>query len=93
MLDLPRFPVVAEYGNDAGPSWWKLGPARALYELDPVPFVWIDDDLDYDLEAMEWLSTLPADHYLAVTPDSYTGLDAGQVDEIAAFVKRWLTDQ
>jgi hypothetical protein len=91
VLDLPQFPVVGEYGYDSGPSWWKLGPAQALYQLDPVPFVWIDDDLGYDFEAVEWLATLPADSHLAVTPDSFTGLDSAHVDRISAFVSRWLT--
>jgi hypothetical protein len=92
VLDLPQFPVVAEYAYDSGPRWWKLGPAQLLYELDPVPFVWIDDDLDYDFEAVEWLATLPADSHLAVTPDPFTGLNPDHVDSISAFVNLRLTD-
>jgi hypothetical protein len=89
-LKLPQFPVLGEHGFELTETWWKLDLVRAAYELDRVPFVWIDDEIDFDFETTEWLRTLPADQFLAVTPDSMTGIDAADIETITAFVDRWV---
>jgi hypothetical protein len=89
-MQLPQFPVLGERGYHETDTWWKLVLVQAAYALDRVPFVWIDDEIDYDPETTEWLETLPPDQFLAVTPDSMTGLDADDIDTVTAFIDRWV---
>lgn len=91
-LNLPIFPVAGSPYDYNGPRWWKLPLAQALYEKDAKPFVWIDDDLPYEIEAREWLSTLPKDSYLAIGPSSIEGLHPRHVEKIKAFIDRHNSD-
>jgi hypothetical protein len=89
-LDLPELPVLGERGDGVEDTWWKLVLIQAVHQSDGVPFVWIDDEIDYDQEAIEWLGTLPPGRFLAVTPDSMTGIDPCDIERVNAFVDRWL---
>jgi hypothetical protein len=89
-LDLPELPVLGEQGAFMEDTWWKLVLIQEVYQSDGVPFVWIDDEIEYDLEAVEWLETLPPDQFLAITPDSMIGLDPCDIKRVTAFIDRWL---
>ena len=89
-MHLPKFAVLGERGDGVEETWWKLVLIQAAYGSDGIPFVWIDDEIDYDLEATEWLGTLPPDQFLAVTPDSMTGIHPCDIERICAFIDRWL---
>lgn len=71
--------------------WWKHEIVKNLWENDPVPFVWLDDDLGATLldggdSALEWAKNL-AEHCLAVAPDTRVGLTPANLDQISEFIK------
>jgi hypothetical protein len=66
--------------------WWKLQVAKALWEGDHVPFVWIDDDLGGDDDgAAEWITSLRP-YSIGIKPDWRRGLTQRLLDEIETFV-------
>jgi hypothetical protein len=88
LLGLPLdWAVAGEVPQDADPEWWKLPLAKALWEKDGKPFVWIDDDLIYAPEADDWLASLPGDtRYLAIAPNWEEGITPAHVEQVRAFV-------
>jgi HAD domain in Swiss Army Knife RNA repair proteins len=90
LLDLPRFKVLGQPPLFEQ-GWWKFEDAKALYEKDPVPFVWIDDDLGdaYDCGASSWVKSLEGKG-LGIRPDHQKGLTQRLLDEIEVFVDGWL---
>jgi hypothetical protein len=58
----------------------------ALWEADPRPFVWIDDDLALFDGALDWLTGLPSDRVLPIIPDPTIGLTPAHLDVIDQFV-------
>lgn len=86
VLHLPEYPVLAEVYDFPDDPWWKLVAIRDLHESDPIPFVWIDDDIHFDPEALEWLGTLPEGSFLAVSPNTREGILPEHIVTITAFV-------
>jgi hypothetical protein len=84
LMGFPEFPVAGEYQIDSG--WWKLPLAQNLYRLDPLPFVWVDDELEHELAALEWLKSLPEEQFLIVAPNPWEGIHPRHIRAIAAFV-------
>jgi hypothetical protein len=75
----------------SGP-WWKFVEAKKLWDADPVPFVWIDDDLRFDADgATEWIGSLDG-KALGVCPYVREGLTPDLVDHIESFVTERLLD-
>lgn len=81
VLDVAGMPPLRE------DTWWKLEVAKALWEADHVPFVWIDDDLgsNSDDGAAEWIVSLGR-YAIGIKPDWRKGLTRRQLDDIEAFV-------
>lgn len=91
-LDFLRLPPMAvantheEFHARRGPlDWWKLTVAQRVYG-EGRPVIWIDDDLRFDKPAMAWVRSLPAETFLGVCPDTYTGL----TPEGVAGIEAWL---
>lgn len=88
VMGLPHFPVAGEFFDfEYERGWWKLPLAQELYERDLVPFVWIDDDLSYEIAARDWFETLPTDSFLAICPGSLEGIHPRHIEKITAFVE------
>lgn len=96
----PTFPVLDRHDIHEGTSgllvadqtWWKYVEARALYEADEVPFVWVDDDLVWNWDgAVDWVKSLN-DAALAISPGTSYGLTPTLVDEVEKFVVEKTTD-
>jgi hypothetical protein len=87
-LSLPsHWPVAGHYEHaDETSVWWKLLVAQRLWEVDPLPFVWADDDL-VDAEAQEWIETLPVGSCLPVCCNTSTGLTRHDLAAITEFVE------
>jgi HAD domain in Swiss Army Knife RNA repair proteins len=87
-LGLPRWELAGD--RDLWPEgpdgWWKLDVARDLYERDPTPFIWIDDDYAFDDLAVRWIKSLPPGVAMAISPDSNYGITDAHLDLIEAFV-------
>lgn len=68
-------------------TWWKYDEAKALYEADGVPFVWVDDDLgdNHDDGAAEWVRSL-GDQALGIRPATDKGLTDSDLTAVEAFV-------
>lgn len=90
----PDFPVIDRHDIEqhqsglvvATSGWWKFDEARALYESDGVPFVWIDDDLGHsDDGAGDWITSLDG-RALGISPHSEKGLTERLLVEIEEFV-------
>lgn len=91
MLGLPEWPV-AGYNTDIWtPGWWKLDVVRKWWENDGRPFVWLDDDIDSDYAAREWLAGLPEGSCLYISPLSEAGLLPADLELIEAFVGEMTT--
>ena len=86
LLELPRFELAGTYDSDAPWRWWKHDVVTSLWQADPRPFVWIDDDLALFRDALEWVEALPADNALAVAPDPSAGLTPEHLNVIERFV-------
>lgn len=86
LLGLPRLPLAGralETRAEAPHGWWKLQVARRIHEQDPDrPLLWTDDDLSYDAEAAEWISS----RGLGISPHTACGLEPAHLEDIAAFV-------
>jgi hypothetical protein len=87
LLDLPQY-IVAGQILQPQATWWKLAVARDFWEADQTPFIWLDDDIAFDSEAVEWLSTLSNEDYLAISPWTEEGLTAEHLDLVTAFIER-----
>lgn len=86
LIESPTGLIVSTQG------WWKLDEAQALWEDDPVPFVWIDDDLGIgDDGATDWIHSLDG-AAIGVRPDSERGLTPNLLDVIEEFVLSKITD-
>lgn len=92
VLGLPNFPVAGESLDYIEAGWWKLPLAQELYERDLVPFVWIDDDLSYDIPTRQWLDTLPHGSSLAICPGTIEGIHPRHIEKITAFVETHLRE-
>ena len=87
MLGLPDFEVAGSPDWDA-PAWWKLTIAQRLWERDHTPFVWLDDDIAFYPEAMDWLATLEEGRdYLAISSSVDEGLRQEHLDQITSFIE------
>lgn len=61
--------------------WWKHELVMNDIASHPVErFVWVDDDLAINPEAVEWASSIPGSK--VIIPDPFTGLTRSQWDEI-----------
>jgi len=87
-LGLPTWRLAGQRNHMAEEDgeWWKLPIARALWEWDHKPFVWIDDDLGYAPEAHAWLQTLPEGSSLAIAPNWAKGITPDHIAQIRNFV-------
>jgi HAD domain in Swiss Army Knife RNA repair proteins len=86
LMGLPRFELAGTDDSDAPWRWWKHDVVTALWQTDPRPFVWIDDDLAVFTEAFEWVQGLPPDNGLAVVPDPSVGLTPEHLAIIERFI-------
>jgi hypothetical protein len=92
LCGLPRgLPVLSPIDEDE--EWdldWKFLAVRRSVELDPRPFVWIDDDIDFfqdeAVTPREWASGL-AIPSLLIAPESETGLLPGELHAVEEFVR------
>jgi hypothetical protein len=86
LMGLPRLELAGRDTLDAPWRWWKQDVVTALWEADPRPFVWIDDDLALFDDALDWLTDLPSDRVLPIIPDPTIGLTPAHLDVIDQFV-------
>lgn len=88
-LGLPPMEVAntrEEYLSRA--SWWKLPVAQRVY-AEGRPVIWIDDDLSYDKEALEWGRSLPTGTLLGISPTTFRGLEPTHI----AVIEDWLDER
>src|SRR5947209_1391801 len=45
LMGLPRFELAGRHTLEVPSRWWKHEVVAALWQAEPLPFVWIDDDL------------------------------------------------
>lgn len=65
--------------------WWKLEAIRADVEAEsPDKFIWIDDDLSAEREALEWLNGRAEG--LGISPFMREGLTCCDIDQITVFI-------
>lgn len=77
---------LTEDAEDDLVNWWKLDTIKEDLEIrKPDQFIWLDDDIAYDLKAQDWLSTLETD-VLAIAPVSVLGITKKQIDVIINFI-------
>jgi hypothetical protein len=61
--------------------WWKHELVMADIKANPVEkFVWVDDDLAINPEAVEWAESIPGAK--VIIPSAFTGLTRQQWEEI-----------
>jgi hypothetical protein len=89
-VGLPHFGVAGTRRDfDDFMGWWKLGVVQRDVATDPGrPFVWIDDDLYYDEDAVRWLNDL-ATPFLAITPRVSYGLRRDELEGIDAWLEQY----
>jgi hypothetical protein len=65
-------------------SWWKLEALLSLERDGVLPdrFVWIDDDLKFEQDALDWCKDRGC---LPLSPDSHVGLTEDHLDQIKGF--------
>jgi hypothetical protein len=86
MLGMPRFPVAGYRPfREKHSGWWKYDIVREWWAKDPIPFVWIDDDLDdgYDCGAGEWARS---EGNLTIKPRTAKGLTAEHLIQIQEYI-------
>lgn len=66
-------------------NWWKFPLAKALWDKDQTPFVWLDDDLKWEQPALDWLDEV-GDDALGISPDTNAGLTVAHMEQIEQFV-------
>jgi hypothetical protein len=93
LLGLPEFPLAGHRVNDYSDlaPWWKLPIAQALWEADHEPFIWIDDDIWYEImslrsETETWLKSLPPGSHLTVSPQTNEGITPAHMVQIKSFI-------
>lgn len=64
-------------------SWWKLPVVQRLYSPDQK-MVWTDDDIDYDREAVDWLTG--KHNILPICPKTLIGITPNHMDKIEEFL-------
>jgi hypothetical protein len=67
LLGLRRLELAGRDQFDTRWRWWKHEVVSALWETDPRPFVWIDDDLPLFTDALDWVTGLPAGQALPIS--------------------------
>jgi hypothetical protein len=86
LMGLPRFELAGTDSGDDPWRWWKHDVVSAIWETDPRPFVWIDDDLALFTDALDWVALLAPEQALAISPDPAAGLAPEHLDQIAGFL-------
>jgi len=86
LLGLPSFELAGVDHFETPWRWWKLDVVTELWNTDPRPFVWIDDDLTLFDEASDWVRGLGHERALAIAPDPSVGLTPDHLDTIDRFV-------
>lgn len=95
LFDWPKALVMERHDIEAHRSgllvatsgWWKFDEVKALHEEDPVPFVWIDDDLGFaDCGATDWLRTLDKGTWCGIRTVGHKGLTDRLLTEVERFV-------
>lgn len=87
LMGLPRLELAGRDSLDVPRCWWKHDVVAALWEAEPMPFVWIDDDLALFDDALDWVVGLPSDLALPIVPDPSAGLIPEHLDVIDRFVE------
>lgn len=89
-LGLPAFEVAATPHEERfryRRAWWKLTVVKEFRDANPgAPFIWLDDDIGDDAQARAWLSSLDEGTVLAISPNTFIGLEPSHFDFIADFV-------
>lgn len=84
-LGWPQYPVLSNIQRtemlDA--NWWKLPYAQKEYDAGHS-IIWLDDDIVFSPEALEWLETTDRDRLLTISPEY--GLTHEHLDHI----EQWL---
>jgi hypothetical protein len=78
-----KFPSILNTGAD---GWWKLEAVKQMWELDKTPFIWIDDDISYDPESIEWAEGLSDSDRLIISPRTSTGITPYHIELIEGFI-------
>lgn len=87
------WPVLTgvEYDNPVNWQWWKLAALKAdLAATNPEGFIWIDDDIGSNPDALAWLSSLDVPH-LVIVPAARIGVTRSHIEEIEAFIGEFST--
>ncbi|UYL86634.1 phosphatase [Arthrobacter phage RadFad] len=81
-----KWPVLhGEQHGWRGRDWWKLKAIREDVEAsDGGRFVWIDDDISAESEAIDWIKS--RDDVLALSPFTVQGLTRNDLDAAKAFI-------
>ena len=67
-------------------GWWKLEAIRAdVEETNPDLFIWIDDDLSMESEALEWVGD--SDSRVAISPFMREGLTRENIETIRGLIE------
>lgn len=98
LFELPEFPAAYPPNVSTGVlgldrenrfRWWKLDVVKLQWNVNPGPFVWIDDDLSFEAGAEAWAQSIDTDSRLAINPEPYVGLSKEDVREVDAFLGRF----
>jgi hypothetical protein len=66
-------------------GWWKLDAIRdASAPTDGHRYVWIDDDISAEVEAISWVQS--RDDILAISPSTMQGLTRDDIDQVNDFI-------
>lgn len=83
-----NFEAIIDDGSSTG--WWKLEAVQKMWELDKTPFIWIDDDISYDPESIQWAENLSDSDRLIISPKTHTGITPYHIELIEGFVSNGL---
>lgn len=68
-------------------TWWKLNAARAHAQANPeAGIVWIDDDLNFEREALEWVEAM-FPRVLMICPETEVGLTPADIRRIRSWIE------
>jgi len=76
-----EFPVLAVPPFE----WWKFEAMQLVYDADPSPFIWVDDDLSYERDAMDWTVDNGG---LVISPATRQGLTKNEIEAMAAYIRK-----
>ncbi|MCA4131561.1 HAD domain-containing protein [Arthrobacter sp. M4] len=80
------WPVLISEGWDRSHNWWKLDALqRDLEGSGTERFVWMDDQLAYEAEALSWAGYL-GPSVLCISPDPREGLQPLHLEAIRNFL-------